>query len=322
MATLKGLLIQRNTAVPQEENLEKGYIWSWTPGSDFTNFCNGICWTAPANGAALIEIWGAGGSGSRMCCCGDGLPGNAGAYVKKSIQVEQGDTVTGCTGMPCYAHPLCFSGCSNATGICIVTASNGDLCMCAEGGRGGTSFCNPNTHSLFCCFRANGFCGTRCNENYCGVICNHCSGAWCAFGYGGDVCCCGNVGCVSFFGCYPHCKCQFQRHVPTPAGLFAEEGALITFQTESDGTPMSQWSGNQLFQFYAALNSTSRAPRMGTPNSYCWRSDRSCGCYEMQGCANYLPVGTGGIGPNACPDVRDHGIRGGFGGVRIKFLAD
>jgi hypothetical protein len=32
-------------------------------------------------------------------------------------------------------------------------------------------------------------------------------------------------------------------------------------------------------------------------------------------------VGGGGIGPNPCPDVRDHGIRGGFGGVRIRFVA-
>ena len=116
-----------------------------------------------------------------------------------------------------------------------------------------------------------------------------------------------------------HCKCQFQQHVATPAGLFAENGALITFQKESDGTPMSQWSGNQLFQFYAALNLATKSPYQGNPLSYCWRSDRSCGCYEMQGCNNYLPVGTGGIGPNPCPEVRDHGIRGGFGGIRIKF---
>jgi hypothetical protein len=74
--------------------------------------------------------------------------------------------------------------------------------------------------------------------------------------------------------------------VATPAGLFSEEGSLITFQKESDGTP----------------------------------STRSCGCYEMQGCNNYLPVGAGGLSPNPCPDVRDHGIRGGFGGVRIKFV--
>jgi len=48
-----------------------------------------------------------------------------------------------------------------------------------------------------------------------------------------------------------------------PAGLFAEEGALITFQKESDGTPMSQWSGNQLFQWYAALNLATKTPRQG-----------------------------------------------------------
>ena len=50
------------------------------------------------NGTAIIEVWGAGGSGARMCCCGDGLTGNAGAYVKKTITVETGDTMTGCTG--------------------------------------------------------------------------------------------------------------------------------------------------------------------------------------------------------------------------------
>ena len=101
MATLKGLLIQRNTAVPVEENLEKGYIWSWTPGSDFTNFCNGICWTAPSNGAALIEIWGAGGSGSRMCCCSATISGNSGAYARKEITVASGCYICGHAGKSC-----------------------------------------------------------------------------------------------------------------------------------------------------------------------------------------------------------------------------
>ena len=321
MASLKGLLTVRNPAEMVEDNLETGYIYSWTPGTNWTNFCNGVCWTAKANGTAIIEIWGAGGSGARMCCCGDGLPGNAGAYVKKTITVEAGDTLTGSTGMACQAHPLCHSGCSDPTQVCWITQNNGNGCMCARGGYGGKTMCTTGS-SLYCCFRAQGFCTVRCNNDNCGIVCNWCDGAWPAEGYGGDVNCCGQLSCSSFFGCCPHCKCRFQQHVATPAGLFAENGALITFQKESDGTPMSNWSGNQLFQFYAALNSTSRAPRMGTPNSYCWRSDRSCGCYEMQGCANYLPVGTGGIGPNACPDVRDHGIRGGFGGVRIKFLAD
>ena len=319
MASLKGLLTVRNPAEMVEDNLETGYIYSWTPGTNWTNFCNGVCWTAKANGTAIIEIWGAGGSGARMCCCGDGLPGNAGAYVKKTITVETGDTLTGSTGMACQAHPLCHSGCSDPTGVCWVTANNGNGCLCARGGYGGKTMCTTGP-SLYCCFRAQGFCTVRCNNDNCGMVCNWCDGAWPAEGYGGDVNCCGQLSCSSFFGCCPHCKCRFQQHVATPAGLFAENGALITFQKESDGTPMSQWSGNQLFQFYAALNLATKSPYQGNPLSYCWRSDRSCGCYPSQGYANYLPVGTGGIGPNPCPEVRDHGIRGGFGGVRIKFI--
>ena len=319
MASLKGLLTVRNPAEMVEDNLETGYIYSWTPGTNWTNFCNGVCWTAKANGTAIIEIWGAGGSGARMCCCGDGLPGNAGAYVKKTITVETGDTLTGSTGMACQAHPLCHSGCSDPTQVCWVTQNNGNGCMCARGGYGGKTMCTTGS-SLYCCFRAQGFCVTKCNNNNCGMVCNWCDGAWPAEGYGGDVNCCGQLSCTSYFGCCPHCKCQFQQHVATPAGLFAENGALITFQKESDGTPMSQWSGNQLFQFYAALNLATKSPYQGNPLSYCWRSDRSCGCYSSQGYANYLPVGTGGIGPNPCPEVRDHGIRGGFGGVRIKFV--
>ena len=73
-----------------------------------------------------------------MCCCGDGLPGNAGAYVKKSITVAAGDTMTGQTGHSCYAHDLCFSGCSEQSEVCWITAANvyvqevvmvGNLCV-------------------------------------------------------------------------------------------------------------------------------------------------------------------------------------------------
>ena len=79
MASLKGLLTTRNPAEMIEENLETGYIYSYTSGTNYSKFCNGICWTARVDGTATIEVWGAGGSGARMCCCGDGLPGNAGA---------------------------------------------------------------------------------------------------------------------------------------------------------------------------------------------------------------------------------------------------
>ena len=321
MATLKNILTTRQPASMSENNLEKGYIYAYSPGTQFANFCNGVCWTAIADGKAIVEIWGAGGSGSRMCCCGDGLPGNSGAYSKKTIQVNQGDTITATLGMACRAHPLCHSGCSDSTQLCyITTTGSGDGCLCARGGYGGKSMCTTGT-SFYCCYSAEGFCTNRCNNDNCGMTCNWCNGAWEALAYGGDINCCGQIGCTSWFGCCPHCKCFFQRHAPIPSGLFAENGALITFQTESDGTPMSNWSGNQLFQYYAALNLATKSPRQGNPRAYCWRSDRSCGCYESQGCANFLPTGAGGLPPMACPDVRDHGIRGGHGGVRIKFIA-
>ena len=108
MASLKGLLTTRNPAEMIEENLETGYIYSYTQGTNWSQFCNGVCWEARSDGTAIIEIWGSGGSGSRMCCCGDGLPGNAGAYVKKSITVEAGDTMTGCVGMSCCAPIYVF----------------------------------------------------------------------------------------------------------------------------------------------------------------------------------------------------------------------
>ena len=49
-------------------------------------------------------------------------------------------------------------------------------------------------------------------------------------------------------------------------------------------------------------------------------SNMYCGCYEMQGCMNYMPTGVPGSAALPCPGVRDHAGRGGMGGVRIKFI--
>lgn len=319
MPSLRSVLLSRAPA-KVEENLETGEIWAYTPGTYYTGFQSGFCWRAPAAGTAIIESWGAGGSGSRMCCCGYGLPGNAGAYAKKTITVDTSSRVCGCIGFPWYAHELCFSRCGDPTGLCWFGASGTNGCICTQGGRGGTSFCST-TPSAWCCYIANGFCGNRCSGDNCGMICNHCAGGWLACAFGGDINCCGKIGCASFFGCYPNCVCYYQYHTPVPAGLIAEDGALVTSGADSDGTPAGNWSGNQLFAFFTGMNNLTRSPKTGNPIVSCWRSDRSCGCYEMQGCSPYLPIGTGGLPPQPCGDVRDHGIRGGWGAVRIKFIA-
>jgi hypothetical protein len=94
---------------------------------------------------------------------------------------------------------------------------------------------------------------------------------------------------------------------------------MANFTTENDNRH-SNWSGQGVNQQMNALGALSRSPRQGIPQSYCWRSDRKCGCYNMQGCMNYNPPGVGGVGPAPCPDVRDHAMRGGMGAVRIRFF--
>jgi len=319
MPGLKSILSSRVQYEIVENNLEQGVIYAFSPGTFYTNYCNGLCWKPPASGCAIVEIWGAGGSGSRMCCCGSGLPGNAGGYSRKSFEVTTANFVCGCVGFPRYAHDLCFSGCGDPSTVCWTsTTSNG--CMCARGGRGGTSFCSTGT-SMWCCFFANGFCGFGPINDNCGIVCNHCSGGWEALAYGGDINCCGIIGCSAFLGCYPTCPCQFYHYAPLPSYMFAERGARVAVNTTDSNRHTDGMSGSQLMPYFAALAGMTKSPQRGAPNSHCWRSDRSCGCYEMQGCSPYLPVGAGGLPPQACPGVRDHGIRGGWGGIRIRFIA-
>ena len=85
-------------------------------------------------------------------------------------------------------------------------ATNG--CLCAQGGKGGISFCMDNK-SPYSCFRTGYFCGTglgpahnMCDtgNSACGMICNVCQDGsglgFIACGYGGDVNCCGGWSCT------------------------------------------------------------------------------------------------------------------------------
>jgi len=325
MATLKSLLQDRLGFISDDEsNLEQGRIWVYAPSNNYTNFHTGICWVAPADGTAVIEIWGAGGSGAKMCCCGGGLPGNPGAYSRKTIDILAGCTVTGIVGFSCgNSDAICFRGCSEAT--CVTFQCAGTTgCMCAQGGRGGTSYCSTGT-ALYCCFGAGQFCTTKTANENCGIVCNYGPGApnCCADAFGGDINLRGGYSRASFFGCRPTCPCCFYYHYATPPGYHSCDGGEVTVTNDADsGYALHSGSAGQ-FQFVGVLGLMGRQSREGMwGESICYNNTRSCGCYNFQGCNVYSPAGHPGGPPHPCPDVRDHAWRGGHGALRIKFIKD
>lgn len=322
MAKLSDLLSTREITA-NTTNLEKGKVWTVTPTSMYSCIRSDYmyCWASPGCGTLMIEMWGAAGSGSRMCCCGFGLPGNAPGYTKKTLAVYCGSYICACPGQSCPAGSLCFDGCGipsylrwgNARDLCGST--NG--CMCAQGGRGGISICSTGT-SAYCCYLYCTFCTTQLPNANCAIVCNQCPGGMIGCGYGGDINCCGGVSYVAFKGCCPSCPCQTEVFVAVAPGIFAEKGAVMGF-TFDDDNEFDQWSGRGYKQTGHALSATSRWPTGGIPHTTCWNGAQSCGCYENTGCAPYVPYGVGGTPPFPCPDVRDHGKRGGMGMIRLTY---
>jgi hypothetical protein len=157
MASLKNLTATKNNNFPQvtETNVESGQIYNFQ-ANNFEGLHAGICFHPCQSGTAIIEIWGAGGSGAKMCCCGFGTPGNPGAYSKKTVTLTCCGYITGSPGIACGNDALCFRGCSDATGVTIYANGSNTGCMCAQGGRGGISYCSTGTNA-YCCFVAGGF---------------------------------------------------------------------------------------------------------------------------------------------------------------------
>lgn len=320
MALLRNVLGSKKLPI-QESNLETGRVFSYAPGNVYTGNPNGFfCWRSPGAGTATIEMWGASGSGSRMCCCGHSVPGNPGGYSRRSISVIQGCYICGCMGKSCANHSsLTEQGCSQPTMLCwFGNGTNG--CMCAEGGRSGVSLC-ISSGSIYCCFLS-GY--SLCNTNLgtgCGIVCNWCSGIWQGCAYGGTFNCGALFSCTTMLNCNPCCTCCFVWHVRTSAGVFSNCGAIIAHKAENDGGSM--WSsngvGSAVGHFIFSLHAASRDPNIGVPYQACWNSNTICHCYETQGCMPFLPYGIPGPGVYPIPGVRDVGQRGGQGMVRISY---
>ena len=329
MASLNTFLTRRQLS-PVESNLEEGQVSVYTNSNEYTSIPYGFCWRAPGNGTAIIEIWGSGGSSAQMCCCGGSLPGNSGAYVKKTIYVCSGSYACGSIGFGCgNASALCYRGKSDATCLCWIGNSNCNTpcgCLCAEGGMGGYSYCSTGT-PVYCCFRNGTFCASqdRGEACGCGTVCNiyqGWNGACAACAYGGDINCTGLIGCVTFHHWQPVYSdgCYGYFHVPVPPGIISTEGAYITFGKDFTNT-FSNWSGQGYHQFISSLNVASRFPGGGIPYTTCFNWSGSCGGYQTQGCSPHIPPGMGAVpGIASCSGYSDYGWRGGQGLVRIKYL--
>ncbi len=326
MASLSQLLeSKRGTFTSAEENIEQGQIWMYTAPAQFTGYWNNFCWQAPGCGHVTIEVWGASGSSAKMCCCGFGLPGNPGAYSKKTIHVEPGNWICGDVGKACAnSNDLCFRGCSSPSWVGWTgkdCRGNTSGYICAQGGKGGVTLCSTGT-SATCCFGLQGFCTTLYPYGcvYSSVVCNTCPGAWMPTASGGDVNCPGGFSCASFMLCAPECMCTYHYHLSTSPGLYAKDGGVATHTVENNNE-FANWSGQGHSQALSAINALGRFPSQSNNWSSCWGFSGQCGCYDSDGCTRAMPVGVPGTAPHPCAGVRDHAHTGGSGAVRIKFIA-
>lgn len=244
-------------------------------------------------------------------------------------------TVQYCTpGGYFQGGPACGpAACNGQSQLCCVTGATAG-CLCAQGGRGGYTNCAPNA-SPYTCNQSASYCGTqigmnhRCNfgPSECGIICNHYHSRctqwnwnYIACGFGGDVNCCGMFSCQTLLNCTMICNCATQSHVHTSAGKYATEGQVMTFTPAQDSI-MARGSGMNITGQKYMSGSASRWPSYGYVNA-CYNGFSGCNCYEDMGCHPINPAGTPGVGAFPCDQVRDHGVRGGHGAVRIKFIPD
>ena len=173
MASLKEIVGNKSKDfVTQEQNIEEGqiFVFQRNRNSNEGLICGGpinetcqYCWLSPGVGKVTLEVWGAGGSVGRQCCCGMGLPGNPGAYVRKTFCVDACTFIFAKLGNACCEDQLCVKACSEASCVLLCSPSGlfrsgigneREVCICAEGGWGGLSLCSHSASPFYCyrCF--------------------------------------------------------------------------------------------------------------------------------------------------------------------------
>jgi hypothetical protein len=323
MANLDTLINNRNATIKRGiENKIGGVPWVFTH-TNVTGTLNGNpctwTWISPGTGVAVIELWGASGSGGKMCCCGgSGLPGNSGAYLRKTLNVTASSCLCGWVGCSPTGDGLCYGGRSQCSVACPFNTNNNTI-LAATGGFGGFQMCTTGT-SLYCCFTACGFNQTFTNTN-CGIICNvgGPNGAAAATASGGDVNISGGISCVRMFEQSYCSECNYEHTVAVSPGIFSATGPTC-FRFMRAGWPYEGWARHGSYGYGTSVASF-QGMYPTTDRIECWTSGSNiCGCYEWSGCV-LGGVGFPGTTGHSCPGVRSAGQKGGHGGIRITFYA-
>lgn len=314
MPSLKRLLEQR-TAIANS-NLENGTTYVFKP--NFNMQVNQFCWTSPAAGNVVIEVWGGNGAAAAGCCCGVSIPANSGAYAKKYATIGAGWYICGCIGHggsgSTATNTNCgYCGCSSGMGI---YNSSGVLqsCICAQPGTGGQWICQTVTANGYCCFLAAGYCRTTIGTN-CGIVCNiggttRVSSQ--AQAFGGDVIKAGGIGKRLF----TDATSAFWGWDCTPysAGIVGcDVGYVITCLNCAywDTTPV----------VYATLAAATRTSSM-QHQSCCFEDYFPYSSYiaRTTGKECHQAWGAAGGSLNTCAGQAAYGTSGAMGLGRIKFI--
>jgi len=298
------------TFITADSNLLEGSIYTYNSGCSTINFC----WEAPANGTAIIEVWGSSGSAAGINCCGIGVPGNPGAYAKKTVELVSGSYICGNVARS-PNPPNCDGSTRCATSISICNNGIECSCMCAQGGKVGPAICEAGTGAALTCFQsARSLCVTDEGAG-CGVVCNYSTAADLAIAYGGDTNIDGAFSCLRLNTCSGTAFASHCNFVALSGGIVSSKPTVIKSLFDS-----SCGSGSSYQGFFSALGQTGQWMTANNTLDYTWADDALCVCYANISSMRYLQAGVPAPGASACSSVDDNGFSGGPGLVKIRFI--
>ena len=357
MATTLTSLLSTRSQITQnstETNMYKGRVWGYTP-QNHSEFSDGAMWygcqvTNVDSDIFFVdvEMWGAGGRGNGcICCCGQGVGGNPGAYIRFSTPMTRYGWLCTIGMRGCNSGSNCMcGGAGNATCMricpgCVAGANTyACSCACAQAGCGGRTMCF-NDGSWLCCAGGMGFCFTQgvdlkgdAVSNGCGIVCNIGNGsnniptagnqAKACYNNNGiltSVICCNvpdsRVAKMFVGHCNPCCWNCHRQVIYTPANLYSTcGGEMHILHSWQDGY---SYGGSPFANFDAATNGLSRGPTLGVRPSSCWSGNKMCDCYEWTGCHPFWRPAMPSPATFACNSVRSHGHTPGHGMIRITY---